>query len=159
VLTEEGGSEPVESEIDFSISVQLPDNPFGSTMRVAKEATWEHFKAVVDHLAGRREWCAGFEDKPWNSHESTPSAGSSVEVRWVSTAGKPSSKANFVHPRPKPTDQTAGQPRQESVPKQESVSAGKTKQELEKAEAAKAARAAWTARKLKGGNGAPGVDT
>jgi hypothetical protein len=62
VPTEDGTTEPVSNEADYSIAVEFPGHDKIRLMRIPKGNEWAFFESFVSAKLGEDKWIAGFDD-------------------------------------------------------------------------------------------------
>jgi hypothetical protein len=87
VPTEEGATEPVSNEEDYSIGVEFPGDEEIRLVRISKGNEWAFFDTFVSVKLGEDEWIAGFDDRfggvPWDANDRVPRPGQRVRIFWV----------------------------------------------------------------------------
>jgi hypothetical protein len=87
VPTEDGSTEPVSNDEDYSIAVEFPGDEDIRLMRFPKGNEWAFFDTFVNAKLGENKWIAAFDDgfggEPWQDNSRVPRPGQRVGVFWV----------------------------------------------------------------------------
>jgi hypothetical protein len=87
VPTEEGLTEPVSNDEDYSIAVEFPGDEEIRLMRIPRGNEWAFFETFVSTKLGADKWIAGFYDGlqevPWDTADRVPRPGQRVRIFWI----------------------------------------------------------------------------
>jgi hypothetical protein len=87
VPTEDGSTEPVSNEEDYSIAVEFPGDEEIRLMRIPKGEEWAFFDTFVRVKLGEDELIAAFDEGfgggPWQGNDRLPRPGQRVRVFWI----------------------------------------------------------------------------
>jgi hypothetical protein len=133
VPTEDGLTETVSNEEDFSIAVEFPGEEEIGLMRIPKGNEWAFFDTFVSVKLSEDKSIAGFDDGveviPWQDQSQVPRPGQRVRIFWVKEEVKEEKleareekKKEFTQAiisRPKPADAHPEEAGGKSVPMQQ----------------------------------------